>query len=91
MRTSIDQMLDVAKAFSSSIEIDKGYNAKYSVSIRDVWAKESARSTIISSIWATGDTVEIACENFLNLAKGKILVTNNSARYGENPIEFICL
>jgi hypothetical protein len=87
----IDAMISLAKTFSSSISLSKNIEGKYLVDIRMVSWKEHRRDIVQRSIFGTGLSVETACEDFMEQAKGKILFGNDKSFYGENPPEYICV
>lgn len=90
MRSAIDQMIDLAKVFSSGIELCKDVNGLYLVSIRYVDYKENRHDCMIRGISGRARSVEEACFDFMNNAKGKLLV-GTSSFYGDNKPEYICV
>lgn len=91
MRTAVDQMIDLAKAFTSNIELTKDAAGLYLVSIHRVWSKDSRTSAIKSSISGRSSSVEGACSDFMGKAKGKILMSDDKSFYGGDLPEFICV
>lgn len=87
----LDQMIALAKSFSSELSVTKDVNDKILVSIRYVSWKENRNDCMARSITGRGVDIHQACKDFLEKAGGKILFGDSITHYGENPPQYICL
>jgi len=88
---NLDALIKLAKVFCRSVELTKGSDGLYLVHIRSVWFKEDPKSCMKGSIFGSGDSVELACRDYLNKAKGRLLIGDDPDYYGEKRPEFICV
>ena len=84
-------MIDLAKVFGSDIELTKNNVGEYLVSIRRVSWKENRHDCMARSLFASGPTVEKACWNFMQEARGKLLFGDDAGFYGKDRPEYVCV
>ena len=84
-------MIDLAQVFSQWVQFSKSCKGKIIVSIPYVSWKENRHDIASRSITGTGESLELACGDFMNNAKGKLLYGDNKIFYGENRPEYICV
>lgn len=91
MRSTLDQMIDLANVFSSQVRITKDVNGKYLVTIEHVSYKENRHDIMQRSICGRGENIGNACADFMDNARGKLLFGDSEIIYGKNRPEYICV
>lgn len=91
MRSAVDQLIDLAKVFSSEVELTKDVNDRYVVSIRRVSYKLNSHDIMARSLCGRGESVESACFDYLRQAKGRLLFGDDPTFYGEKRPEYVCV
>jgi len=86
MRTSIDQMIDLAKVFSSEMTVSRDSAENIMVKIPSVNSKEGNFSY---SLVGRGSDVDSACVAYMREAKGKLLIKGLAG--APDRMEFVCV
>lgn len=88
MRNPIDQMIDLANAFNGHFNVSRDINSNILVSIDYVW--DGSDRGILKGISGRAKYINLACEDFMNNAKGKMLVYNPPPNYDKRK-EVLCV
>lgn len=91
MDSATDQMIRLANVFSSEISLSKDVTGQYMVHIRRVAWKENRRDIMARSITGRGSSVDNACADYMNQARGRLLFGDDKGYYGDNAPEYICV
>jgi hypothetical protein len=91
MNDSLEQLISIAKTFSSVVEVTKDNSDNFLVSLRYVSWKQNRNDCMSRSISGRGKSMSEACNAYLNEAKGKLLFGDSLSYYGKDAPMFICI
>lgn len=85
---NLDTMINLANIFNTTFYINK-IDTGYLVSLRQISYKQDSYDIMARGLVGRGSSLESACSEYLNVAKGRILFRDDQPQ--EKRKEYICV